>query len=417
MRQYLFSAAAIALLSSPLLAQDGATTTASPEKCREVVAQYRSGVIEAARAARKPVDRDELIKGLISRARDCSAQFNMNTMSHAELSQLGALYVTADNIPAARQVFKRLITDTTLSTEHRAEATLLAMRAMQATYVPDSGVVWAANYVPIVDSFPGVLVQKYTARTLLIGWYMSYDIDDKLKLAVEEMRALAKQMTPEQQMQSASSISTIYGTLAALHGSNLHADSALMVLRSAVTDFPALSASLTPRLAPVIARYEMVGKPVPSLRADFWLNDSTTLKAGEPKLVVFTANWCHSCRSSYPTVEKLSAEYKPKGLTTILAVSLDGQFDGVQMQPVAEVEANRKYFIGKHEFTYPIAIQRDGDDPATSGARNVAAFNVGAFPQFVVVDKKGIVRAVLMGWDPYGNRERTLTAAIKQVMQ
>jgi thioredoxin 1 len=40
--------------------------------------------------------------------------------------------------------------------------------------------------------------------------------------------------------------------------------------------------------------------------------DSTVLKAGEPTLVDFWAEWCAPCRALTPIVEELSVKYKGK---------------------------------------------------------------------------------------------------------
>jgi thiol-disulfide isomerase/thioredoxin len=130
---------------------------------------------------------------------------------------------------------------------------------------------------------------------------------------------------------------------------------------------------------------------------------------------MFTANWCPSCKSSYPTVTKLNEEWKSKGLRTIFAVTLDGVFEGVAMDEKQEVEANRKYFVEKNKFPYPIAIQGKADEPTTPG-QFLPTFNIGGYPQFFVIDKQGIVRGILMGWDPYGNRARVLTHLLQQLL-
>jgi thiol-disulfide isomerase/thioredoxin len=166
----------------------------------------------------------------------------------------------------------------------------------------------------------------------------------------------------------------------------------------------------------------MVGKPAPTLGGDYWLNDNAKPYADGVTMIIFTANWCHSCRESYPTVEKLSTDLKGKGLQTVLAVSLDGVFEGVQMaNPDQEVAANKTYFVEKHKFGYPIAIQNPAVHKASDGesqdsTANSMKFHLRGLPQFIVVDKKGVVRAVLVGWDPYGNRGRALGAVLEQLV-
>jgi thiol-disulfide isomerase/thioredoxin len=324
------------------------------------------------------------------------------------------LYLVAENPSAARQAFKRVIDDTSATSAERAKTILMAMQGFMRNE-GDSGVAVAESYLPTLDALPDVVVPRFQARQLLLGWYLNYDIDDKILVTAPYMLQLAKSMTAAEQQQNGQAITMAYQAMASYQANRLHPDSALAILHQAPTDFPTLASLLTQGLASTVTRYEMIGKKVPALHADYWINKEAKFPAGNASILLFTANWCHSCRDSYPTVVKLNDELKSKGLQTVLAVTLDGVFEGKAMTPDEEVEANRKYFVGEHKFTFPIAVQRPREGSA-SGEGNVQAFEVGAYPDFVVVDKTGIVRAVLLGWDPYGNRAKALTTVLNQLL-
>jgi len=269
-----------------------------------------------------------------------------------------------------------------------------------------------------LDSIPGAIPQKLVGHNALQGYYSSFDIDDKLAVNARTILALAKQLPVLIQPRATRIVSGAYRNLASLQANELHPDSAVAILQAAPAAFPAIP-TLKDRLTPDIARYQMVGHKAPPVYADYWLNrDSASPPVSWTNgvsVLVFTANWCHSCRDSYPTLTKLSADDASRGLHMVFAVSLDGQFEGTTMPPEQEVAANRQYYVTHHGFTAPIAIQQPASS-STTIPRNDQAFLVAALPQLIVIDRTGTIRAVLLGWDPYGRRQHALTTIVTQLL-
>lgn len=388
----------------------------SARACRLSIAEYRDSVYRLAREAKKAVDTDSLTAGMMARSADCAKRFNIDEIEISQLHDLGALYVGSMNIDQARLAFQRIIDNKELSDETRAEGIAIAMETLRRAPVSDSGIVWAEEYLPVVDAINGVPAQKFRARYALVGFYLGRDIDDKLRPTSEELISLARQMNDTEQKASAKEIARSYSILASLHGSGLHTDSAIALLEQAPNNHKPISASLKRELKPTLDRYKLVGKKIPTLLADYWIGNKVSVPSKQPTLLMFTANWCPSCKKSYASVKELSAKYEDQGLQTVLAVTLDGVFEGLDMEPKQEFEANRKYFTEKEGLTFPVAIQKDYAGEENSPTPNAEAFRVGGYPQFMVIDRQGIVRAIILGWDPYGNRERALSTALAQVM-
>ncbi|HXC25140.1 MAG TPA: hypothetical protein VNU46_04430, partial [Gemmatimonadaceae bacterium] len=239
----------------------------------------------------------------------------------------------------------------------RASALLATLRLALQGADRTAAVAAAEHDLARLDSMPGVIPQKLVGHNVLQGYYSNFDIDDKLGANARTMIALAKQLPVSVQPRATRIVSEAYRNLASLQANELHPDSAIAVLQAAPAAFPTIPA-LKDELAPDITRYQMVGHKAPPVYADYWLNrDSTSPPVSWTNgvsVLVFTANWCHSCRDSYPTLTKLSADHASHGLHMVLAVSLDGQFEGTTMTPDQEVAANRKYYVEHHGFTYPI---------------------------------------------------------------
>ena len=111
-------------------------------------------------------------------------------------------------------------------------------------------------------------------------------------------------------------------------------------------------------------------------------NHSLTQHTGKLVLVNFWATWCLPCVREMPSIERLYAKYKPRGLE-IVAISLDqGNEDDV------------REFVAKYKLTFPIVL--DPDHKAK------ALYKVRGLPTTYLVDRKGQVAGYGVGpreWD------------------
>lgn len=121
--------------------------------------------------------------------------------------------------------------------------------------------------------------------------------------------------------------------------------------------------------APAVELAVLGGDPVPLVDA-----------ATEGVLVLdFWATWCAPCIASMPDLIRIAEEFNGRGVR-FYAVNLK--------QPDEDVRA----FVARQGWNVRIAMDRDG-----SLARSL---QVGAIPHTVVIDRKGIIRAVSVGARP-----------------
>ncbi|MBM4207812.1 MAG: TlpA family protein disulfide reductase [Gammaproteobacteria bacterium] len=100
---------------------------------------------------------------------------------------------------------------------------------------------------------------------------------------------------------------------------------------------------------------------------------------GKVIYVDFWASWCGSCAKSFPFLNDLHTRYKDQGLQ-IVAVNLDENID----------DANS--FIAKHPAGFPVMT-----DATKQCAKD---FDVKAMPSSYIVDRKGVVRHIHLGFNP-----------------
>jgi thiol-disulfide isomerase/thioredoxin len=122
-----------------------------------------------------------------------------------------------------------------------------------------------------------------------------------------------------------------------------------------------------------------VGQPVPDCHSEsssiLIVNPSQF--SGKVVLIDFWATWCPPCIQSIPFFNKLTAELQSQKFE-ILAVNVD------------EDKATIDDFLKQHPIDYPTVFNPTGECPQ--------AFEVKAMPSSFLIDKKGIVRKIFLGF-------------------
>ena len=124
----------------------------------------------------------------------------------------------------------------------------------------------------------------------------------------------------------------------------------------------------------------MQGKPAPALALKGWINSKPMdLDALKGKIVVldFWATWCGPCLSAVPHTNEMKEKYAKKGVVII----------GVCNQRGSEKMAAT---VKSHGIRYPVAV-----DAGTN-----ASYKVSSYPDYYLIDRKGILR-----WADVANKD------------
>jgi len=100
--------------------------------------------------------------------------------------------------------------------------------------------------------------------------------------------------------------------------------------------------------------------------------------AGKVRVVDFWATWCDPCVEQLPLLDRLQREHGPRGLA-VFGVAVDEEREAVQA------------FLARIPVSFPVIF-----DPA--GETSAQRLGITRLPTTVVLDRKGVVREVHMGY-------------------
>ena len=144
-----------------------------------------------------------------------------------------------------------------------------------------------------------------------------------------------------------------------------------------------------------ILKMDLVGAPAPAWSKVSALGGAPSSIAqlrGRVVLVDFWASWCGPCRMLAPRLSALKEKLGAQGLSVVGITTDDAEKAAV--------------FAEKHQMRYGIVVDKDGETSR--------AYGVSALPTMLLIDKKGVVRDVLIGYDPTGDAR--LEASVKALL-
>lgn len=398
---------------------------ATPESClkftRDFAMNEQRALKQLTPEAVRKIEADK-----VALAQKCAAQFNVATHPETDLGNLISLYGEAGQPALAKAALDRALASKTLPVLVRGN--VLSQAVLTGLREPKSAERNAQleRYVDELDRLNGDLLDaRITAHSRMNGYYRGDDIDDGIIKHSTWLIERAKTFTPEQRAKYGMTIISAHINMAEAVAGRGDNPRAMALLNAAKTDWPEVK-DASRMLDPVIARYSLVGTVGAPIVAPRWLNapaNSTIAMPGAVTLLEFTAHWCGPCKESYPGVKRLLAKYGPQGFRVVMATELYGYFGTERpLTPEAEFERDREYW--NHEgLKVPIAVgdQRAAPVRGADGSfraipnPNDEAYKVGGIPQIHIIDKKGVIRLIMVGYDDAN--EASLSKLIEKLLK
>ena len=380
-----------------------------------------SGCLTATRAfqqarmkeAGTPLTRDKYDVILVDTkafAKACIAKLPLDTLPAAEQLPLANLYSESGQPELAMTTLQKALESNRANADEQAKLLVGMIRLVMRQPVSESRNAAAEKLVDQVEALPATFVrERIDAHGALDSYYRADDIDAGIIKHSTRLIELNKGLTPEQRVAPiANVLIAAYENLAEALAGQEQNDKALDVLRRAPVELAGVP-GVAERLKPTVERYQLVGTPGAAIEAPTWLNaPAGTTKIdmkGSVTWVQFTAHWCGPCRESYPAVGRMLQKFGSKGFRVVMATQFYGYFESRRnLAPADELAAITEYFP-KHGITVPIAVADDlrpvmeNGKPVRKVNVNDASYKVSGIPQIQLVDRKGNIRLIMIGFD------------------
>lgn len=339
--------------------------------------------------------------------KECGSAFNVDQVAVDQLAALVEFYQETQQPELVERVLTRGLAAPGLSPAMRGDLLVNGIRAALRQR-PKPDYAKAEGYSDALDQLPdAALDQKITGHSALNNMYRGDDVDSGIFKHSWWLMKTAKTATPEIRKKYGSAFVSAYvnyGEALAGQGKN---DTALDFLRRAPTELGDIP-RVEDRVRPVLARYELVGKPAGEVATQVWLNREEASQAidlqGKVTLLQFTAHWCGPCKESYPGMKRLQERFKDKAFQIVFYTRTYGHFESERnLTPEQEIERDKRYFAG-YGFTHPIAIGWpaftlvDGK-PVYQKDPVEEAYGVGGIPQINIIDAGGRLQRIMIGYD------------------
>ena len=140
-----------------------------------------------------------------------------------------------------------------------------------------------------------------------------------------------------------------------------------------------------------INQSKLIGSPAPEIKKERGYGQFDSLAALRGKVVVldFGAHWCGFCKRGYPSMKKMLADLKPKGLEIVEVTTYYGYYKTERNLTPDQEFAKYADHIKEFEIPWPVVF---GD------RSNQENYGVGGIPHYVLIDRKGIVRGMSIGF-------------------
>jgi len=420
---FLLLVGAAALMAQTQSAGDAST----PSACLKATRDFQQARMKEAGTPMTQEKYQVIQRDKAEFARGCIARLAIDTQPAAELAPLAELYIEAGQPDLAEKTVTRALDMTGADVAARARTLVTAVRMTMRQPKSDARNAKAEQLVDQIETLPSSFVrERIDGHAALNSYYRADDIDAGIIKHSTRLIELNKTLTPGQRVPPVANVLiAAYENLAEALAGQEQTPTALDVLRRAPVELPGI-AGVAERLAPTIERYELVGKAAPAVEAPTWLNvngPTTKLEmTGAVTWLQFTAHWCGPCRESYPAVVRMQQQFGARGFRVVMATQLYGYFESRRnLAPADELVAIKEYFP-QHGIVFPMAVSdnipttMENGKPVRKVNINDANYKVAGIPQIHIIDRKGVVRLIMIGYDE-ANEGRLATLIARLVGQ
>lgn len=348
----------------------------------------------------------------------CAAKFNAATLAPADLVALAEVYGDLGDAARSSELMGAVRKHPKVTTSDIANVLVLQINNGLREPKSDERNARLEKIIDELDTLgPEAFEQQFSAHSRMNGYYRGDDIDAGIIKHSTWIINAGATCKPEDRQRLAPTVASAHVNMAEAWAGQGMTAKALSLLDDGVKAWGGIAPRPNaPTLKEMyfddeIARLKLVGTTGAPISAPTWFNGpagGSMNLAGKVTLLEFTAHWCGPCRESYPGVNRLRAKYGPQGFQVVLATRLWGYFESERnLAADAELAKDKTYFAHHELSDVPVAIGPLVTAKVVEGKVvyephkdvNDEAYRVGGIPQIMLVDKKGTIRLIMVGYD------------------
>lgn len=372
----------------------GFRQASDPNRAYQEILQYQSEQMRAAQQAGTQPDRAAISAEVRKRAEAAIAGVDPASVDATNGLAWARLFNMAQKNEGAITLLQRFL-GTSPADALKSQAQNLLVSLLYNTEKIDELIKFLETVEPVKPD-GGLGLLNFAA-------FASEDISAKVGVA----RALAilnrieaaidfKAITDPRQIQAATNarLNALESRVDLLIADNKSAE-AMKAIDAMIASLPESDNANKRRLGSLKNQKMLVGSAAPELVFDRKHGNFTNLAAWRGKVVIvdFFAHWCGPCKASLPSLGALYNELHSKGLEMVHVTRLYGFYEA-ERNMAPDVEFGKMVgFMEQHKMTWPVIYV----DNAT-----FEKYGVSGIPHVAVVDKKGVVRKLKIGFSPAG---------------
>ncbi|MGV3710160.1 MAG: TlpA family protein disulfide reductase [Gemmatimonas sp.] len=421
-----------AVFSANVGAQQGTVgiadvTGASVQECnadakRWYDQSYKASTDSAAAGTARPLD----FRAIVARRREqlgnCVLKLDANSLHGEEALALARALADARGYDRALETTRRYLKESVSSDSARAVVLQSMINRIRETDI--TSVREAEPYVSMIDALPRTFViPKIAAHESVFRTYQTIEDDSNVHKHATAIIALARNVKAHVKTKEAPAIPpdkvdaglllVTYMSAAIVDGNFGRESQGAKLLDQGRREHPEIDAKYFDAIAtPILTRSALIGKPARGIASTRWFNAPAGTSAfdfsGRVTLLGFTAHWCQPCHLTYAPMQTIADSLGPKGVQVAFVTEFFGYVGGKRgLNEQQEMDATRAYYEAR-KIRFPIAMLGEPvleKNPTRAIGGAFLEYGIQQIPQTVIIDRKGIVRRILVGWDP-ANSER-----------
>lgn len=364
-------------------------TTPNPNEALSKIQQFRT-----AELAKDPKNTTEAFRTKIAQdskllADEALIAFNLQTVGAEDCLAWMNLLLIAERyafIPATYD--KYLTTDPPQSSRSAALTILLEAYIFSKNY---SQAITKLDEIPTIHPLDAPNFMRAAGQSALHR-PDPMSTEDAIAFFNRQLQKITSPNTLEETRSQATALSIFYCAKAELEFLDSNQSAGNATLSEGLAD-PRLSEDEKGTIIRTRNRLNLPGSPAPEIVSDKSIGQYSNLASHLGKVVIinFFANWSLYSHFNFPALRKIHDDYKSQGVELLSVTKFYGYIEN-DFSLEENDELNRmKSFATDQKINWPIVF---------SNLTSQVEYGVNALPYTVLIDKKGIVRKVMSGYDP-----------------